>query len=239
MRELGLGDFSAYETHLNEHPDEWGHLDGLCRVTISRFYRDRGVFDFLGETVLPGLARDAGDRGVRCWSAGCASGEEPYTLALVWQLAVSRPGVPFSVVATDSDDHLLARAGAAIYPESSLKDLPENWKSEVFAQEGEAFVLEERFRSPVLFQRCDLREEMPDGPFDLILCRNLVFTYFEEALQREVLARMTARLREGGALIIGTHERLPTGELGLTPWNNTAATPRECTRAAMISRRTP
>jgi chemotaxis protein methyltransferase CheR len=221
--ELGLTGVGAYREYLSRHADEWGRLDGLCRVTISRFYRDRGVFDFLGRVVLPHLVGRAGDREVRCWSAGCASGEEPYTLALVWHFTLSRPDVPLSILATDSDDHLLSRAEAAVYGASSLNELPERWRDEAFARDAERFALREPFRGAVRFRRCDVRQEMPEGPFDLILCRNLVFTYFEEALQREVLAGIAWRLRPGGALVVGTHEQPPAGEYGLAPWDDTPA----------------
>jgi chemotaxis protein methyltransferase CheR len=222
LAELGLADLAAYEDFLEGHPSEWARLDGMCRVTISRFYRDRGVFDFLGEVVLPELARAAGERELRCWSAGCASGEEPYTLALVRHFAAGRPGASFSVVATDSDPHLLERAEAAVYEPSSLKDLPESWKRECFEPARDGFRLRDSFRAPVDFRRCDVRDEMPDGPFDLILCRNLVFTYFEDTLQREVLSRMTDRLIRGGALVVGIHESLPAGEHRLGAWNDRA-----------------
>jgi chemotaxis protein methyltransferase CheR len=222
LRELELADLAGYETYLSEHPDEWKRLDGLCRITISRFYRDRGVFDFLGRAVLPHLARAAGDRGVRCWSAGCASGEEPYTLALVWHCAEVPAGASISIVATDSDVHLLARASEGIYEASSLKDLPADWRRESFDQVGDGFRLRDAARGPVRFTRCDVREEMPDGPFDLILCRNLAFTYFEDTLQREVLSGMTDRLAKGGALVIGIHETVPAGDFELEAWNERA-----------------
>src|SRR6185295_20147796 len=88
-RELGLADLEAYRAHLEAHDDEWPVLDALCRVTISRFYRDRAVFDRLRLEILPAFAERAAARGesvVRAWSAGCASGEEPYTLAMIWSL---------------------------------------------------------------------------------------------------------------------------------------------------------
>lgn len=219
LRELELPDLAAYEAFLSRHPDEWKRLDGLCRITISRFYRDRGVFDYLGVAVLPELTRAARDRGVRCWSAACASGEEPYTLALLWRYADIPSGASISVLATDSDEHLLARANEGTYETSSLKDLPADWRRESFEHVGGGFRLRDSMREPVRFARCDVREGLPEGPFDLILCRNLVFTYFDDALQREVLSGLTDRLAKGGALVIGVHETLPEGDFGLEVWN--------------------
>jgi chemotaxis protein methyltransferase CheR len=115
LGELGLPDVAAYREYLEAHPQEWGILDALCRITISRFHRDRCIFDDLRKVVLPELTRRASERGadvVRCWSAGCASGEEPYTLRILWELGLpaelARP--PLRVVATDIDARLLERA---------------------------------------------------------------------------------------------------------------------------------
>ncbi|MEN8251684.1 MAG: CheR family methyltransferase, partial [Bacteroidota bacterium] len=85
--ELGLTGIESYRNYLGENSDEWIILDKLCRITISRFYRDRLVFDYVGTEVLPVLVNDALKRKntpIRVWSAGCASGEEPYTMALLW-----------------------------------------------------------------------------------------------------------------------------------------------------------
>ena len=91
METLGLEDFAVYQDHLERHPEEWAILDGFCRITISRFYRDRNVFRVLGERVLPQLAQRAAQekRDVACWSAGCASGEEVYTLRILWDLTLA------------------------------------------------------------------------------------------------------------------------------------------------------
>jgi chemotaxis protein methyltransferase CheR len=114
-------------------------------------------------------ARARGDTAIRCWSAGCASGEEPYTIRLVWDIAVARrfPGMTLEI--------------------------------------------------DVRFERQDICAAQPDGPFDLVFCRNLAFTYFDAGGQRTVLRAILDRLRPGGFLIIGAHERLPDVAEGLEP----------------------
>jgi hypothetical protein len=97
LRELDLETLRDYEAHLEAHPEEWATLDGFCRITISRFYRDRGVFDTLRDRVLPDLGSIAEARRasvIRAWSAGCASGEEPYSLSLAWELGTRRRRCP-------------------------------------------------------------------------------------------------------------------------------------------------
>ena len=221
MEDVSCADAEAYRTYLARHEEEWRVLDGSCRVTISRFYRDRHVFDALRTVVLPELARRAQARRaseLRSWSAGCASGEEPYTLLLIWRLELEPrfPGVPLTVVATDSDPALLVRAMRPCYPESSLRDLPESWQDRAFSVVGEELCLDERFQAGVDFRLQDVREERPEGRFDLVLCRNLVFTYFEPPLQREIQSKLADCLVPGGAFIVGARETPLPGDF--EPW---------------------
>jgi chemotaxis protein methyltransferase CheR len=221
--ELGLSGIADYRAYLDAQPGEWSRLDGLCHVTISRFYRDKCVFDFLRRSVLPALARDAETRrtGLVVWSAGCASGEEPYTLALLWQLAagVSFPGVALRVLATDADETMLRRARTARYPESALRDLPPSWRERCFREEDDEYRLLPAYRRSVELRLHDVRDSPPGTTFDLVLCRNVAFTYFDLDLQGHVAAGLAACLRPGGALVIGGHETLPEGSEGFSRWS--------------------
>jgi chemotaxis protein methyltransferase CheR len=211
--ELGLDGASAYRRLLEEKPEEWRVLDAFCRVSISRFWRDREVFERLG-SILEERARRAGP-APRVWSCGCASGEEPYSVALLFELRV-RPrveGARLKIVATDADPVLLERARRARYPPGTLRELPPDLRERGFETAGEEQSLRPEMRESVELRCEDVRERMPEGPFAVILCRNVVFTYFEPPLQRKLLAQMLERLEEGGALIVGAHERLPDGLL--------------------------
>ncbi len=216
MAALGLAQVAAYRAYLEHEAEEWEVLDGLCRITISRFWRDRGVFEHLGARVLPELARRAeaaGRETLGAWSAGCASGEEPYSLKILWALGPGPrfPGLRLKVIASDADANLLRRARAGRYGGGSLEELPAAWREAAFAPEGELYRLRPRFRADLAFARQDIRRRMPKGPFDLILCRNLVFTYFDEAQQRRLAHRLARRLGPGGVLVLGKHEALPEG----------------------------
>ena len=218
MKELGLTDLEAYREHLEVHPEEWATLDGFCRITISSFFRDRGVYKTLGSEVLPDLARlssSGGQSPIRIWSAGCGAGEEPYSISILCHHSddpdLQRAKV--RILATDSDEHQLDRARAAIYPLGCTKDMPAEIRNVVFEQiDADQLRLKGPYREDVELVLQDLRDDMPDGPFHLILCRNLAFTYFIEETQREILAALRQRLRPGGYLIIGAHEQLPNGE---------------------------
>lgn len=220
---LGLADLGAYRRWLEREPAEWAILDELCRVTISRFGRDREIWAALVDDVLPRLAREATSSGrprIAAWSAGCGAGEEPYTLAIAWQLAIAPrwPALTLDVLATDRDRHQLERARAAIYPRGTLRELPDAWRARAFEPcDGDRAQLRAPFRAGVRFAEHDVRTPPPDGPFDLVLCRNLAFTYFDEALQREVATALRDTLRAGGVVVVGNHERLPEGVAGLAP----------------------
>ena len=218
--DLGLPGVDAYRAYLESTPDEWRRLDALCQVTVSRFYRDRGVFELLERCVLPELARDAAAREatVAAWSAGCASGEEPYSLVLAWERAIrpAFPEVTLDVLASDADETMVRRARAAAYGKSSLRDMPEAWRRE-FVHRGDRYYLRPRVRRLVTTMRHDVRDPPPGGPFDLVLCRNLAFTYFDSGLQREVLRNLGGALRKGGVLVVGSHETLPEGAGGFAP----------------------
>lgn len=222
IRELNLPDIGAYSAYLEQNPEEWAILDPLCRVTISEFYRDKGVFEALGGEVLPRLAQAAQQKGetvLRIWSAGCASGEEPYTLSLLWkfQLQDRYPDLKLDVVATDIDAALLERARQACYPPSSVKALLKDWLDRGFVVREHQLCLRPELTEAVHFLEQDVREKHPEGLFHVVLCRNLAFTYYDAVGQKRVLERIREVLLPSGALVLGTHESLPEKEYGFKP----------------------
>jgi chemotaxis protein methyltransferase CheR len=222
LRELALADLPAYRRYLDTHPEEWQWLDASCRVTISRFGRDSTAFAELAAALLPervaaALARGDGRLAVHC--AGSASGEEPYSLAIAYRLLIEpqHPGLTLDVLGTDVDPLVLERAARATYPWGSLRELPDTFRAEAFEPHGEHWTLRSRFRAGVRFEQRDLRRDVPGGPFDLITCRNVAFTYFDEPLQRQVAAALAQSLVPGGLLMLGKGEALPDGIQQLLP----------------------
>ena len=215
MKQLDLKTLDQYRDRLVDDEDEWLVLDAACRITISRFYRDKHVFDVLANSVLPAIFESALKEGrpVRCWCAGCASGEEAYTLAIVWDIVIrpAFPDVDFDIIGTDADPVMISRAEKACYAPGSFKDMPPEWLDRAFDKSDDEFCVAARYRRRVAILSQDIRDEMPEGPFDLVLCRNLVLTYFDTSLQGEILKQITARLRPGGYMVIGAHEKLPQG----------------------------
>lgn len=214
---LKLQDVQAYREFLEATPREWQVLDGLVRVVVTRFYRDRKVFDELYRTLIPLRLKALRSKGVnklRIWSIGCASGEEPYTLSLLWQhlpVEITR-GMELEILATDSDAHLLHRAANACYPYGAIKALPKEWQEKDFEPRGGEFCLREKFKQAVKFELHDIRQPFTFGRFDLLFCRNLTFTYFDEARQMASLKSLHEALDTDGLLVIGGREVLPAGQ---------------------------
>jgi chemotaxis protein methyltransferase CheR len=222
MVELGLRDVFSYGDYLQRTPAEWAHLDAFCRIPISRFYRDRAIFTHLREVVLPALARNrlsVGGTELRCWSLGCASGEEAYTLGILWTLGIGPrfSKLSFTITATDVDENLIARAERGCYKKSSLRDMPADLLIAGFDQAADRYCVKSRLRKPIEFRVEDVRCCLPMDRFHLILCRNFVFTYFSDQLQRATLASLLSRLTDGGFFVVGQHEDIPKDVEVLAP----------------------
>ena len=220
---LDLPNCSYYYSYLEKNAEEWEILDSFCYITISRFYRDRKVFEILQHQILPSLAQNAFKENrveIRSWSAGCCSGEEPYTLQILWHLdllpKISKQ-LQLQLVATEQRSDLISRAKRGQYPQSSLKDLPKTFQEEAFTQSESKYILKNHFKTGVRFFRQDIRQQLPDGNFDLILCRNLVFTYFQQDVQLKLLEKFIRKLRPNGFLVLGVNESLTQNEDFLEP----------------------
>lgn len=213
IRDLGLNGYMGYQKFLNDHPGEWEHLDKLCVVTISKFYRDRKVFDRLRTDFIPekSCKANADGRKLKIWSIGCASGEEPYTLSLIWHLEknskVRRAGL--EILATELLDYMLKRAEKGCYRESSLKELPTEWKERAFHKKNCKFCLFENYKCTVMFKEHDIRNDFTWKGFDIILCRNLVGFYYKKSLQTKIFNRLYKVLNNEGILVLGGHEEIP------------------------------
>jgi chemotaxis protein methyltransferase CheR len=128
--------------------------------------------------------------------------------------------LPLRIIATDVDKSLLERTRRGSYRHSSIQALPKELIDRAFDLAGNVYTIRKLFTENIEFVQQDIREQMPGGPFHLILCRNLVFTYFEEALQQEVLKKILKDLVPGGILVIGIHESIPQGWGAVVPYNN-------------------
>jgi chemotaxis protein methyltransferase CheR len=212
IRQAGFGSFEQYYRHVvSDHSGEAliEMIDALT-TNYTSFLREPGHFDFLRRRILPGL-RQRGEIAV--WSAGCATGEEPYTLAftLLDELA-GAPRPELRILATDISTRALESAKRAAYPADRFTDFPAGWLPRFFLRghgrwEG-WYRVKPEVRSLIEFRRQNLVEPAPvRGPFPLILCRN-VMIYFDKPTQAGVVDRLAACLEPGGYLFIGHSESL-------------------------------
>jgi chemotaxis protein methyltransferase CheR len=217
MKDLQLHDFNQYKTWLENHPDEWEVFDEMTFITISRFFRDRWQWNQLADDILPSLTQKVigENRPLRCWSAGCASGEEPYSMAILWKQRIEPvyPDSTLQLIATDVQQHMLERAREAVYMKGSLKDVPESLLHEAFDKKNAEYHLKSRYASLPEFIRQDIRKEMPEGKFDVIFCKNIVAMYFDTATATEIFRKIVEKINDDGILILGNHEIFPLQEI--------------------------
>lgn len=217
QKELGLDDYEGYRSYLQDNPEEWKVVDHMARITISRFFRDRKSWMELGNKLLPQIVHKANacKRTVRCWTAGCASGEEPYSFTILWREKIlpAFPDASLELVATDADSYLLKRARHACYKPGSLKEIPREWKEKAFYRDDSAYCLSDPYHKMAHFYQQDIREEMPEGEFDLIFCKNIVAMYFEKKLAVSIFRKISEKMRQGAFLFLGSHEEFPLDEV--------------------------
>ena len=210
IADAGLSGFREYLLKVKKDSEEQSFLSKILTVTISRFFRDKEVFDTLTQSIVPGLLKEV-SRELRIWCIGCASGEEPYSLALLWQEKFKQTWlqVHLSILATDIDENLLARAKEGTYKSSSLKEVSKETIGNFFKKEGESYILDRNICESIEFRKHDILREEPFSGMDIVLCRNLAFTYFSKERQSEVLRKMGKSFKEKGYLVIGKDESLP------------------------------
>ena len=207
MRACGVGTIAAYVGVLDAHPEEVARLRQALTINVTQFYRNPEAWRRLTEE-LSGIAWQQ-RTAWSAWSAGCASGEEAYTLAMVLSEARrSRPPAVIRVDGSDVDPGCLQVARAGRYPERALAEVPPEVRERWTAAEGDQREVVPGLRARVRFYQHDLgRDVPPAAPYDVIVCRN-VLIYFERASQERVLERFVSALRPGGLLLLGKVEML-------------------------------
>lgn len=211
IADLGISHFEDYLLRIKTNSEERSCLSKMLTVTITRFFRDRKVFGTLENSILPSMVDDNVSGDFKIWSIGCANGEEPYSLLMLWKEGFEKkfPQIRFSILATDINEDLFARARKGRYKKSSLKEVPEEILRRFFEIDNGFYILDRSVREGVEFKKHDIAHEEPFSGIDIILCRNLAFTYFSKECQMRVLKKITPGLKENGYLIIGKDESLP------------------------------
>ena len=213
LRALRLPNFAAYCRLIEgkEGAQERGHMISALTTNVTRFFREPHHFDDLRSWLAGDLGARARRREpVRLWSAGCSTGEEPYSIALtVMETLPDAPSLDVKILATDLDPVVLRRAEAGRYPARALADVPRTLCERHFEPDGaDGFVAGPPLRGLVTVRPLNLIRPWPvRGPFDVIFCRNVTI-YFDTATQGEIWGRFATLLRPDGRLYIGHSERL-------------------------------
>lgn len=220
LKVLQMNSFAEYIDYVlssEGRQDEWSHLINTVSTNKTDFFREPQHFEYLSRRLLPQLStgmRQRGKRVLRIWSAGCSSGEEPYTLAIVLsEYERATPGFQFSITATDINSQVLEQAAQGIYADETIAPVPGVLKHRYFMKgkgkrAGSHRVIPE-LRHKTMFRRLNL---MTDSfgfklKFDIIFCRNVII-YFDKSTQLQLFSKFHHNLARGGYLFIGHSENL-------------------------------
>jgi two-component system CheB/CheR fusion protein len=210
---LSLDNFSDYLDYLQVHPDEFELLFNTILINVTSFFRDKTAWDFLTSEILPRIMLSKNPmEPIRVWSAGCASGEEAYTLAMAIAeyLGTEAFHQRVKIYATDIDSDALTQARQATYTQDDIKDLPEDLRDKYFSQSNhDDYVFNNDLRRAVIFGLHDLVQDAPISRLDLLVCRNTLM-YFNAETQGRILARFHFALNESAILFLGKAEMLLT-----------------------------
>ncbi|MGQ9464608.1 MAG: CheR family methyltransferase [bacterium] len=202
MRALGLSDFQQYYNYLTLNPDEFERLLATLTIKLSYFFRNPETFDYLKNEIIPGLKNN---EKIIIWSAGCAHGEEPYSLAII----AAESGVLEKTViyATDIDDHALKKAKEGNYASLVFQYTPQSYIEKYFERTNDGYRIKDHLRTIVQFIHLDLFDNFPFPACDLIICRN-VLIYMDRNAQSVLVRKFYDNLKMGGYLVIGKVELL-------------------------------
>lgn len=209
MLATGTARLADYIRFLSSHPEEYQRLISSFLIKVTEFFRDADLFHALRDRVLPALIAEARDNDnmLRVWSAGCATGEEAYSLAILIADLLGDELAQFNVrvFATDLDSEAIAFARRGIYPAAALTNLPPALVEQYFTRLNDDFEVKKQIRALTIFGRHDLGQRAPFPHIDLELCRN-VLIYFTPELQKRALQLFAFSLRDGGYLVLGKSE---------------------------------
>ncbi len=217
LRSLQLNNFTEYLDYLenDDSGKEFSQFIDILTTNKTSFFRESSHFEFLEKEIIPKI----GNRPLKWWSAGCSSGEEPITMAMILKEGVritSKP--PVRILATDLSNEVIQFAKMGVYPKEKLKDIPGILLKRYFkAHPGnkDHFIADETIKSLITYGRLNLLNKWPmKGPFHIIMCRN-VMIYFDKETQRRLVERFYHLLEPGGYLFIGHSESITNKEIGL------------------------
>ncbi|MFD7072638.1 CheR family methyltransferase [Nocardioides sp. NPDC059952] len=214
MTDIDVESWTDYRDRLEIDADEFSYLFNTILINVTSFFRDAEAWAYLQEEIIPKiLAAAEGEEEIRVWSAGCSSGEEPYSLAIAFAEAMGLQECldRVKIYATDVDEEELQQARAGVYGARALKNLPEGLRERYFEHNGTTYSFRPDLRRRVIFGRHDITRDAPISRLSLLVCRNTLM-YFNVEAQREIIDRFNFALGEGGFLFLGKAEMLTSSD---------------------------
>ena len=212
LQAVSVPSYDGYQDYLEHHAEEFDLLFNTILINVTSFFRDAEAWRFVATEVVPRIMTDARpDGAIRVWSAGCASGEEAYTLAmiLVDHMGVDQFRHRVKIYASDFDDEALAQARHATYSAQHVQDIPPEQLKSYFERVEDRYVFKKDLRRAIIFGRHDFVQDAPIARVNVLVCRNTLM-YFTREAQAKVLGRFHFSLRNGGYLFMGRAELLLT-----------------------------
>src|SRR5439155_6521131 len=219
METVGINTYPEYLDYLEVHPDEFVHLFNTILINVTSFFRDPSVWEFLETNVVPAVAAAKPDgQPIRLWSAGCATGQEAYSLAMILgeQLGIDAFRDRVKIYGTDIDNDALNQARIASYTDKDLEEMRPELREKYFEPVGDRRLFRRDLRRNVIFGRHDLMQDAPISRLDLLVCRNCLM-YFNAEAQGRILGRFHFAVNDGGYLVLGKAEMLLTHGNTFTP----------------------
>ncbi len=216
MQTLGCSTIDAYINTINASPEDETECKRLLTVPITRFFRDKKLWEVLECDLLPKLLSKT-PASFKAWSAGCSGGEEAYSFAIVWQNITEKfTTMPcLQITATDINPECLSRANQGIYPVSSLKEVSDEIKQTFFIKRKKQYQVIETLKNSIAWEKKNLFDTSSTTLFDIIFLRNNLLTYYREPDKSAGFNTIAHCLKQGGILVIGAHESLPKTESDL------------------------
>ncbi len=212
MDAVDIEDFEAYQDYLEVHPREFEFLFNTILINVTTFFRDRPAWDYLADEIIPKILAARGpNNNIRVWSAGCASGEEPYSVAILLAeaLGLEQARRRVKIYATDVDEVALAQARQGVYSAEEVQGISEALLEKYFVRVSGGYRFNHDLRRILVFGRHDLMQDAPISRLDLLLCRNTLI-YFNREAQQRIISHFHFALRETGYLFLGKAEMLLT-----------------------------
>lgn len=203
IKRNGKKDFEEYFQLINSDSDKYNEFINYLTINVSEFYRNANQWEILKDSVVPSLLE--GKSTLKVWSAACSTGEEPYTIAMV--LSNFFPLNRIKIQAYDIDDEAINKAKLGLYSEKSITNVPEAFKKKYFSQVGNSFKISDEIKKCVEFKKFNLLKDPYPKGYDLIVCRN-VMIYFTEDAKDEMYHNFNGALREKGVLFVGSTEQI-------------------------------